>query len=467
MRRALCGLLAAAGAVVLALAVSGYSRSHLERYQQHLQAPGPSADMPKITEFHTHLPIVTLDAGGQEIPGEKRDGSTILGTLRVVDGGAGDNRPGDPPALESGVLLRYRGNSSLHFDKKSFRLKLVDGAGERDSHEMLGMPKEDEWILNGPFLDKTLMRNYMLMNICGQVLENTPQVRFCELFVDGEYRGVYVMMQSVSRAQAGLAKSPKNRPDTSYIVRLDRGGSVELDNFSLYTLRTQSKLNVVYPSGKTCTPEQAKYIERDVSQFEKALYSLDYDDPVLGYGGYIDVDSFVDYMVLNEFFQNYDAARYSTYLCKPLGGKLSIGPVWDFNNALYNYIETAYDATGFAFPDDLWYFMLLKDERFTQRVIDRYRQLRRTVLSEEYLLSYVDDVAAYLGPAIERNFAVWGYTFRPEYGLLEPAQRNLDSYGAALAQMKDFLRRRGDWLDQNIELLRQYSHPSAVKKFQH
>ena len=111
--------------------------------------------------------------------------------------------------------------------------------------------------------------------------------------------------------------------------------------------------------------------------------------------------------------------------------------------------------------------MLLKDERFTQRVIDRYRQLRRTVLSEEYLLSYVDDVAAYLGPAIERNFAVWGYTFRPEYGLLEPAQRNLDSYGAALAQMKDFLRRRGDWLDQNIELLRQYSHPSAVKKFQH
>ena len=95
----------------------------------------------------------------------------------------------------------------------------------------------------------------------------------------------------------------------------------------------------VYPSSKSCTPEQAEYIQRDLSRFEKALYSLDYDDPKLGYRAYIDVDSFVDYMVFNEFFQNYDDTRYSTYLSREVGGKLSIGPVWDFNNALDNYME--------------------------------------------------------------------------------------------------------------------------------
>ena len=467
MRRALTGLLAVSGAVLLALFISQYSGNHLDRYQQHLEAPGPPAQAAEEVGFSTHLPIVSLDTGDQPIPGENRDGSTILASLTVVDGGEGENCLTDAPALRTGVLLRYRGNSSLHFDKKPFRLKLVDGEGESVSCEMLGMPKEDEWILNGPFLDKSLLRNYMLMNLCGQVMENTPQVRYCELFVDGEYRGVYLMMQSVSRSQAGVTKSPEGRPETSYVVRLDRGGGVELDNFSRYAMRTGSVFNVVYPSGKSCTPEQADFIQRDISRFEKALYSLDYDDPHLGYRAYIDVDSFVDYMVLNEFFQNYDAARYSTYLSKNLGEKLSIGPVWDFNNALDNYIETAYDGTGFVMPEDVWYVMLCRDERFVEQVIQRYRQLRRTVLSEEYLLNYVDEVAAYLGPAAERNFEVWGYTFQPEYGLLLPKERNLGSYEEALEQVRDFLRRRGAWLDENIELLYQYCHPSATKMYQH
>ena len=468
MGRKTIGLLAVAGAVVLALGAGLLSHAGLTRYQQHLEAPGPSAVRESADGgFRTHLPIVSIDTFGQAIPGEARDGSVIPAALTVRDGGAGDNALTDEPVLSCDTLLRYRGNSSLHFDKKSFRLKLVDGDGAPLRVRMLGMPGEDEWILNGPFLDKSLLRNYMLMNLCGQALGNTPEVRYCELFVDGEYRGLYLMMESVSRSQAGVGKAVEGRAETSYVVRLDRGGAVELDQFSSYAMLTGSTFNVVYPSSKSCTPEQAEYIQRDLSRFEKALYSLDYDDPKLGYRAYIDVDSFVDYMVFNEFFQNYDATRYSTYLSREVGGKLSIGPVWDFNNALDNYMEEPFDATGFGFPDSLWYHMLLKDERFTAQVVRRYRQLRKTILSDAYLRSYVDDTVAWLGDAVDRNFSVWGYTFQDEYGLLEPVGRNPGSYGEAVDQVKDFFLRRGAWLDENIELLYQYCHPSATKQYQH
>lgn len=467
MGKKIAGLAAVFLAVLLAAVATTYNYNHLERTQQHLQSPGPSFQAEADGEFRTHLPIVSIETGGQEIPGLNRDGATISADLEVRDGGTGNNALADEPTLTSTALVRYRGNTSLHFDKKSYRLKLVQEDGAANPRAMLGMPKEDEWILNGPFLDKSLLRNYMMMNLSGQVMENAPEVRFCELFVDGAYQGLYVMMESVSRSQAGIAKSVEGRAETSYVVRMDRGGHVNLNNFTTYARILPYKINVVYPTAANLTPEQLDYIQKDLSRFEKALYSLDYDHPKLGYRAYIDVGSFVDYMVLNEFFQNTDAGIFSTYLNKPVGGKLSMGPVWDFNNALDNYMDATRDGTGFTFPNRVWYHMLLKDPWFTKQVIQRYRQLRGTVLSEEYLMSYVDDTVAYLGDAVERNFSVWGYTFQPEYGMLNPAQRNSGSHEQAVAQVKDFLHRRGAWMDQNIELLYQYCHPSANKQYQH
>ena len=113
-----------------------------------------------------------------------------------------------------------------------------------------------------------------------------------------------------------------------------------------------------------------------------------------------------------------------------------------------------------------WFYMLMKDENFTQHVIDRYRGLRESYLSEEYLLSYIDDVVEYLGPAIERNFQVWGYSF-DDYVPLSPAGRNPETHEAAVAQLKDFIKVRGEWMDEHIEILRQYSHESKNKKFNH
>ena len=108
--------------------------------------------------------------------------------------------------------------------------------------------------------------------------------------------------------------------------------------------------------------------------------------------------------------------------------------------------------------------MLTKDEDFTNQIISRYRQLRKGCLSEEYLMNYIDDTIEYLGPAIDRNFEKWGYSFDSDT-LLEPEERNIHSYEEAVSQLKTFIKERGRWMDDNIESLRQYSAESKVKKY--
>ena len=113
-----------------------------------------------------------------------------------------------------------------------------------------------------------------------------------------------------------------------------------------------------------------------------------------------------------------------------------------------------------------WYRMLTKDEHFIDRVISRYRYLRTTYLEEDYLINYTKDVTAYLGPAIDRNFEVWGDTFA-EFRPLVPDGRNPADHDEALEQLQQFIYERGSWMDESIDVLLQYCHESKVKKFNH
>lgn len=178
------------------------------------------------------------------------------------------------------------------------------------------------------------------------------------------------------------------------------------------------------------------------------------------------MDSFVDYFIINEVTQNTDAGLYSTYFYKDVSGKLKMC-VWDFNNCCDNYIEDQTPMAGFFMQYRPWYFMLCKDEAFMEKVITRYHQLRKGILSEEAVESYIAGVQSYLGPAIERNFEKWGYSFLPEKDLLYEDERKIGSYEAAVEQYETRLVRRMRWMDEHIEDLRSYSHESINKKFNH
>ena len=109
--------------------------------------------------------------------------------------------------------------------------------------------------------------------------------------------------------------------------------------------------------------------------------------------------------------------------------------------------------------------IVAKEYSYGHRIIQRYHSLRKGLLSEESLYRYIDETLDFIAPALERNDARWGSVEQQAKGLLVPVSRNLDSRSAAEGQLKGYLRNRGEWLDENIETLRQYSAPSRVKQY--
>jgi hypothetical protein len=256
-------------------------------------------------------------------------------------------------------------------------------------------------------------------------------------------------------SRLNLSVNKKNNTFTGYCVRYDRGTDElkDLDSFTMYTEKTDQILNLVYPGSSNITPELKAKIEAEFSEFERMLYSEDFNHPTKGYSAYIDVDSFVDYFIINEFTSNYDAGRVSTYLYKDIDGLYKFC-IWDFNSACDNYQEEAMDREMFFIPNAVWFEMLMRDEAFVERIIERYRELRETYLNEEYIMEYIDSTIAYLGDAIDRNYERWDSAF--VYDLLLPVERNPHSYEEAVEDLKQYISERGRWMDANIESLRAY-----------
>ena len=434
--------------------------------------------------FCTHLPLVQIDTNGQDIPGKPkydedghRDGFTttadgsesIVSDIRITSHEETNNHLSDEPTIESEATIHVHGHSSRYFDKLSYRIKLIDENGNSNDQSVMGMDAHSEWVLHGPYLDKTLIRNYMWYNLSGEIMSYSPNVRFCEVFINGEYEGVYVMTETITAGKDGsrlqLSVNKKNNTYSGYLLRMDRPSAEDIDNFTKYSYRMNytSGINVEYPGSKSINPELVTSITKEFSSFEKSIYSYDFDSDEFGYKKTIDIDSFVDYFIINELSCNFDAGGYSTYIYKDKDGKYRMC-VWDFNNACDNYQEQAIQLDDFRLINIPWYWMLIKDKVFTHRIIDRYHDLRESVLSDDYLNNYIDDTIAYLGDALKRNEKRWGYSFEDDT-LLYPSDRNLHSYDEAVAQLKSFLDERSGFLDENIDALAQYCAESRVKKF--
>jgi spore coat protein H len=462
------------------------------RVYQHETLQEPDEGTYQATESNTKLPIVRISTNGQTIPGEviaTEDGSTIGYTLAadgdnyitaqmdVFDTSGAYNHLTDTPAISSAIKLRIRGNSSRHFDKKSYKIMLINDDATEKKMSVMGMSKHDEWALYGPFLDKTLIRNYLFLNLYGERDPATPDVRFCEVYLDGEYQGLYVMMETIAQGNGriDLASYTTRSDATSYIVRLDRQWDEpdEISTFTHYTLNQEYKstMAVVYPARLHLTETFKTYITNDISQFEKALYSYDFDNREKGWRAYIDMQSFVDYYVISEFLGINDMCSRSTYMYKDLGGKLYMGPGWDFNNAADNFFSLSLGEKGFHFVDRTWYSMLLKDPEFVKCVVETYQEMREegNIFNEERLMTLIDDTVSFLGNAVERNFTVWGYSFDPEnlnnYNQLRPLERNITSFPQGIKQLKTYLVKRGQWMDENIETLYQYCDQSKNKQY--
>ncbi len=472
-----------------------------QRIHQHLEQPDETelGAKPQSDGLVTHLPIIEIDTSKngkyQKIPGKAIMDEQMNTVIGVDTGDNGETditariRISDEPGewhdseaeadKESDILIHIRGNSSRAFDKPNYRIKLTEDGKPLESRKLslLGMNESADWVLHGPFLDKTLIRNYMWMNISAEIMGYAPNVRFCELILDEEYQGVYVLMESieVSEERVDLTEYKEGDPMTSYMIHIEPKADFDksIETFSFYTkkLEPERQIEIKYPGDRYQTDEVKTYIKQDFSEIEQAIYSSKAGSDPDFYVDYLDESSFVDYYIIQEFVGNNDMFQASTYFYKDVRGKLHIGPVWDYNNVLDNY-TTVMPVEGLLLSQNGFYRQLMKSERFVNRVISRYEELRRGVLSEEYLRSYIRETEAWLGSAVERNYTVWGYTWdwkripmyerrRPDVGSGETFEDvNPSSYQEATEDMLDYMISRADWLDQHIESLRQYCRTS-------
>lgn len=492
MKYRVIGTLAAVLMLLTVLLTSAWSdEGPANRVHQHLTARQPDAGCDcDGSELCTHLPLVLIDTGGQEIPGKvtgqtddfgetintlAADGRDVIDvSFVVVDNQTRNNHPSDEATLTTTAQIRVRGHSSRLFEKSPYQLDFVDENGEAAPAAVMGMPAHSEWVLYGPYLDKSLVRNYMWYNIAGEVMEWAPNVRYCELILNGEYRGLYLMVETITDGvdcRLNLSTTEQNVKTTGYLLRGDRttqedlGGQRDIYTYLERMLTLRTDILIKYPGRSSLTQELRQEIELDYAAFEKALYSYDYDTDDYGYWNYIDVDNFVDYFLINEFSLNVDAGRYSTYIYKDLSGKFKLA-VWDFNNACDNFPTDPLTPDQINMVSHTWFFMLCKSEDFVERLLDRYDELRASVLNETYLLNYIDETLAYLGPAVERNNQRWNDAMT-QWEPLTPVERNLHSHEEAVDQLKEWLYERGIWLDENIHTIRQNCHPSRTKVYDH
>lgn len=443
-------------------------------------------------DFGFNLPLLIIDTKGNKVS----DSEKLKAYLQVYDSENKLNYIADDPVITSDINIKIRGNSTRAFPKKQYSIELAKKNNQERKEKLLGMNKESDWVLNGPFADKSLMRNYLVYKTSRNIMEYASDAKFCEVIVidDGSdtikkshYKGVYILIEKIKRGEnrVDISKSQSANDETSFIVSKNsqKEGDITLGNYGYETSLYDYGINIEYPT-KNLTKEKYEYINKHISEFERVLYSYKFNDPYEGYNKYIDVDTFVDYYIINEFFKNTDAGILSTNIYKDYNEKIKAGPVWDFNSSLGNHsklIGPAFDYTGFYMIEKTWFGRLMEDITFAKNVEERYKYLRKTYLSDEFLIDLIDETVLHLGDAIERNFTTWPIymcnqpdMFKVSKGIFKQYENNpqaLDkylqqnpeflrstngrstSYEEEITRMKDFIIQRGQWMDENIDSL--------------
>ncbi|MFH0892998.1 MAG: CotH kinase family protein [Bacteroidota bacterium] len=416
------------------------------------------------------LPIILIETWGQIIP----DDPKIQSGFAIINNGPGvRNYVTDPVYYKGNIGIELRGSSSQMFPKKSYGLETTDTLGSSIDTALLGLPSENDWILNANYTDKTLMRNPLSYTLWEKMGHYATRGRYCELLINGKYQGVYYFQEKIKRDKNRIPISKLTTLDNSgdaltggYIVKIDKSTGSGGDGW------TSSFLPPVNSSGQTIffqydypdeidiTATQKNYIQAYVDSFETALADPQFNDPQLGFRRFASDSTFVDYLIMNEISKNVDGYRLSTFLYKnrySKDGRIHIGPVWDYDIAWHNanYCggddETgwAYDfpCSGDTWQPPFWWARMLQDPSFTSLLKCRWNDLRSTILSTTSLNHFIDSVALLIDESKTRNFDQW-----PIIGVYvwpNPAPYPT-TYAGEIINLKAWLVARLGWLDANM-----------------
>lgn len=300
-------------------------------------SPTPSWFIAPISFDSTLLPLILIDTEGQQIPNEPR----ITARMKLVDNGPGSYNgvEDEGNGYDGQISIELRGESSLWlFPKNSYSMETQTDSGTNNNVSLLGLPEENDWVLYAPYADKSLMRNVLSYGLFAQMGHYAPRTRFVEVVVNEDYKGIYILTEKIKRDNNRVDMA-KLRPEDiagdeltgGYLMRIDKtSGMADFEYWKSPVMPTEPDYEqVVYqyfdPDYYELNETQRQYIRNHLLEFETALVSKDFKDPAKGYRAYLDIPSFVDLTILNEFTKDVDAFRLSHYFYKQ---KDSDGESW-------------------------------------------------------------------------------------------------------------------------------------------
>lgn len=423
---------------------------------------------PPFSFTQSSLPIVVINTNGNTIVDEPK----ITATMGVINNGKGVvNKLSDSFTDYNGKIgIEIRGKSSQSFPKKQYSIELRDDAGEGIDSVLIGMKAEEDWVLYAPYADKSLVRNALTYELAHRIGVEAPHCRFCEVVINGEYKGVYLLTEKIKRDKNRVdiqkTSSKHNSGDEltgGYILKIDKiDGNEYWTSTNAYQGFPALKYIWVYPKPEKITNEQKDYIKGSVDSFEKLMMSGSYNNPETGYSSRVDIHSAIGMILMNELSNNMDGYRCSSYLYKKAysnGGKFYMGPIWDYNYAYGNdpyhygmsytgwHIEETREFENNPFKTPFWWRRMWTDSDFNLRFAQRYHQLRKKEFTKDYLNNIIDSLVNVLGDAATRNFQKWPVLNHK----IGPSPIHVGSFTKEVQFLKTWLTNRINWMDMQVE----------------
>ena len=394
----------------------------------------------------SNLPIVIIETDGHvNIPDEPK----VLATMKIIwhqDGSRNYMSDVSNPAYlnyDGRIGIERRGSSSQMPQKKPYGLEtLMDDDVTNNNVSILGMPKENDWILNSLAFDQTGMRDVISYEMSENLGQYTPRRVYCEVIINDDYKGLYVFMEKI-KADDERVNIDK---DGGHIVQTDRseGGYYEweMESNNSGWWADPAVFIHVYPKPENITATQHNYIK---SVFLGLADKAGNHNTTIenGIPSIIDVSTFVDFMMLAEFSSNVDVYQLSTYFHKDNGGKLRAGPIWDYNLA-YGHDEfgsrSRYDVWQFFNNDNtgpkFWKDLFDTDE-FRCYLAKRWFEITAEGMPLNYnvVCERMDEIDAWISEAIARDNQRW---------------HQMQQHASEVNAMKSWIQQRINWLNNNI-----------------
>lgn len=428
-------------------------------------------------ELSSDLPIVLVDGYGKGEPTNKdvyKDAAVM-----VFEPVAGMATLTALPTVATRAGWHIRGQSSANFPQAPYKLELWDNADKDADYPMLGMPADSDWALIPPYYDRALVRNPFVYSLGKDMGMEAPRVKYAEVYLnwearpiaDTDYQGIYWFSETIKNNKVRTKLKQLEEPDTmlpqisgGYIFKFDQAAAEEPKLACTGSNPISGGFGMPGGgSGGTCWTDlevvdpdplnaaQKAWLTDYIQQFHNSLHAT----PIGDYAQYIDVPSFVDYLLVNELTRNVDAYVRSAYFFKDRDAKLKGGPLWDYNFSLGVGGANTIDPMGgwqYAGTRNVnnWFPKLTADPAFMTLVKARWATLRQGVMATAALDQRITDMAAPLTNAIARDYAKWPVsTVMRNTGIVRGP--TVATWQEQVQAMRTFVSARAAWMDAQLK----------------